>query len=145
MADKRIRYGANTVAFIALIFGILVLVNYLSSRRFLRCDLTEDKRYTVSKATKDVIKGLEDIVTITVYFSTEPAAVGRTRRNIRDVLDEYTAFSQKLQVDFVDPADFDDAQKQELRFKGIPEVQFNVYREDKAEIANVYMAISCRL
>ena len=142
MADKRIRYGANTVAFIALIFGILVLVNYLSSRRFLRGDLTEDKRYTVSKATKDVIKGLEDIVTITVYFSTEPAEIGRIRRDIRDVLDEYTAFSQKLQVDFVDPADFDDAQKQELRFKGIPEVRFNVYKEDKAEIAIVYMAIT---
>ncbi len=142
MADKRIRYGSNTVAFIVLIFGILVLVNFLSSRRFLRGDLTEDKRYTVSKATKNVIKSLDDIVTISAYFSTQPADVARIRRNVRDVLDEYTAFSQKLQVDFVDPADFDDAQKQELRFKGIPEIQVNVFKKDKAEIANVYMAIS---
>ena len=142
MADKRIRYGSNTVAFIALILGILVLVNFLSSRRFLRADLTEDKRYTVSKATKNVLKSLDDIVTITVYFSTEPAHVARTRRDVRDVLDEYEAFSKKLQIDFIDPADFDDTQKQELRFKGIPEVQFNVRREDKLEIVNVYMAIS---
>jgi gliding-associated putative ABC transporter substrate-binding component GldG len=142
LADKRIRYGSNTVAFIALVLGILVLVNFLSSRRFLRADLTEDKRYTVSKATKNVLKNLDDIVTITVYFSTEPADVARIRRDVRDVLDEFEAFSQKLQIDFIDPADFEEAQKQELRFKGIPEVQVNVPGKHKLEIANVYMAIS---
>lgn len=142
MASKQIRYGTNTVAFIALILGILVLINFLSSRRFLRADLTEDKRYTVSKSTKNLIKGLDDIVTITAYFSTEPAEVAQIRQDVRDVLDEYKAFSQKLQIDFIDPADFDDAQKQELRFKGISEIRINVYKKDKAEIANVYMAIS---
>lgn len=142
MADKRIRHGSNIVVFILLVLGILVLVNFLSARRFIRADLTEDKRYTVSKATKNVIKNLDDIVTVTAYFSTEPAQVARIRREIRDVLDEYEAFSQKLQIDFIDPADFDEAQKQELRFKGIPEVRFNVYEKDKAEIAIVYMSIA---
>ena len=36
----------------------------------------------------------------------------------------------------------DDAEKQELRFKGIQEVPINVFEKDKAVIANVYMAIS---
>ena len=142
MADKRIRYGANTAVFIVLIFGILVLVNFLSSRRFLRLDLTEDKRYTVSKATKDVIRNLDDIVTITTYFSSEPARVAQIHRDVRDVLDEYKAFSKRLQIDYVDPVDLDDGEKQELRFKGIQEVQINVPGKDKLEIANVFMAIS---
>lgn len=142
LANKRIRYGSNTVVVIVLIIGILMLVNYLSSRRFLRADLTEDKRYTVSKATKNVIKGLDDIVTINAYFSTEPAEVNRIRRDVKDVLDEYDAFSQKLKIKFIDPGDFDDTQKQELRFKGIPEVPINVVQKDKAVIANVYMAIA---
>lgn len=142
MADKRIKYGSNTVVVIALIIGILVLVNYLSTRRFLRFDLTEDKRYTVSKATRNVIKELDDIVTITAYFSTEPAEVNRIRRDVRDVLDEYDAFSQKLKIKFIDPGEFDDTQKQELRFKGIPEMPINVRQEDKVVIANVYMAFS---
>ena len=105
-------------------------------------DLTEDKRYTVSKSTKDVIKNLDDIVTITVYFSTEPARVGQILQDIRDVLDEYNAFSRRLQIDYVNPADMDDGEKQELRFKGIQEVPINVFEKDKAVIANVYMAIS---
>ena len=142
MVNKRIKYGGNTLAFVAIIFGILVLINFLSTRRFIRADLTEDKRYTISKATKNVLDTLDDIVTITAYFSTTPAEVAQIRRGIRDVLEEYNAFSKKLQIDFVNPAEFDDGQKQELRFKGIPEVQINVVRKDKAEIANVYMGIS---
>ena len=142
MVNKQIKYGGNTLAFVAIIFGILVLINFLSTRRFIRADLTEDKRYTISKATKNVLDTLDDIVTITAYFSTTPAEVAQIRRDVRDVLDEYNAFSKKLQIDYVNPADFDDGQKQELRFKGIPEVQINVVKKDKAEIANVYMGIS---
>lgn len=142
MADKRIRYGANTLAFAALIFGILVLINFLSARRFVRLDLTEDKRYTVSKSTKDVIKNLDDIVTITVYFSTEPAVVGQTLQDVRDVLAEYNAFSRRLQIDYVNPADMEEGEKQELRFRGIMEGPINVFEKDKAVIANVYRAIS---
>ena len=142
MVNKRIKYGGNTLAFVAIILGILALVNFLSTRRFIRADLTEDKRYTISKATKNVLDTLDDIVTITAYFSTNPAEVAQIRRDVRDVLEEYNAFSKKLQIDFVNPVEFDDGQKQELRFKGIPEVQINVVRKDKAEIANVYMGIS---
>ena len=142
MVNKRIKYGGNTLAFVAIIFGILALINFLSTRRFIRADLTEDKRYTISKATKNVLDTLDDIVTITAYFSTNPPEVAQIRRDIRDVLDEYNAFSKRLQIDFVNPADFDDGQKQELRFKGIPEIQINVVKKDKAEIANVYMGIS---
>ncbi len=142
MANKRIKHGGNTLALVVIIFGILALINFLSTRRFIRVDLTEDKRYTISNATKDVLDALDDIVTITAYFSTAPAEVAQIRRNVRDLLEEYNAFSKHLQIDFVNPANFDDAQKQELRFKGIPEVQINVFKQDKAEIANVYMGIS---
>ena len=142
MANKRITHGGNTFAVVLIIVGILVLINFLSTRRFVRTDLTEDKRYTISKATKDVLTTLDDIVTITVYFSTSPAEVAQIGRNVRDMLDEYNAFSKNLQIDFVNPANFDEAQKQELQFKGIRALQINVMRKDKAEIANVYMAIS---
>ena len=105
-------------------------------------DLTEDKRYTVSKSTKNVIKNLDDIVTITVYFSTEPARVGQILQDVRDVLDEYKAFSRRLQIDYVNPADMDDGEKQELRFRGIQEGPFNDFKQDKVVIANVYRAIA---
>ena len=142
MAAKTLKYGGNTLAFILVVFSIVALINFLSSRRFIRADLTAEKRYTISQSTKKVLKRLDDIVTIDVYFSRQPARVAQIRQSVRDMLEEYRAFSKNLQINFIDPATGDDAQKQQLRFMGIPEVQVNVIEKDKAEVANVYMGIA---
>lgn len=141
MATRTLKYGSNTLVFILVVFGIVAAINFLSSRRFLRADLTDDKRYTISASTKDVIKRLDDVVTINAYFSREPERVKQIRRDVRDVLDEYRAFSNKLQIDFIDPGE-DEAEKNKLRFMGIPEVQMNVIEKDKAQVANVYMGLA---
>ena len=39
---------------LVLIIGVLALINILANTLFLRLDFTEDKRYTLSKATKDI-------------------------------------------------------------------------------------------
>ena len=142
MAAKTLKYGGNTLAFILVVFGIVALINFLSSRRFIRADLTADKRYTISQSTKKVLDQLDDIVTIDAYFSRQPPRVAQIRQSVRDVLEEYRAFSKNLQINFIDPASDDEAQKQKLRFMGIPEVQVNVIEKDKAEVANVYMGIA---
>jgi len=142
MAAKTLKYGGNTLAFILVVFGIVALVNFLSSRRFIRADLTEDKRYTISQSTKKVLDRLDDIVTIDAYFSRQPSRVAQIRQSVRDMLEEYRAFSKNLQINFIDPAVEDEAEKQKLRFIGIPEVQVNVIEKDKAEVANVYMGIA---
>ena len=142
MASKTLKYGGNTLAFILVVFGIVALINFLSSRRFVRADLTEDKRYTISPSTKKVLKRLDDVVTIDAYFSQQPPRVAQIRQSIRDVLDEYHAFSSNLQINFIDPTTDDETEKQKLRFMGIPEVQVNVIEKDKAEVANVYMGIA---
>ena len=142
MAAKKLKYGGNTLAFILVVFGIVALVNFLSSRRFIRADLTAEKRYTISQSTKKVLDRLDDIVTIDVYFSRKPPRVAQIRQSIRDMLEEYRAFSKNVQINFIDPAAEDEAEKQKLRFMGIPEVQVNVIEKDKAEVANVYMGIA---
>ena len=115
MATRTLKYGSNTLVFILVVFAILVAISYLSSRRFMRADLTDDKRYTVSASTKNVLKRLDDVVTINAYFSREPAQIAQIRRDVRDVLDEYRAFSNKLQIDFIDPGD-DEKKRNEVRF-----------------------------
>ena len=142
MTTKTLKYGGNALAFILVVFGIIALVNFLSSRRFIRADLTADKLYTVSQSTKKVLKRLDDIVTIDVYFSRQPPRVAQIRQSVRDMLEEYRAFSKNVQINFIDPTTDDEAQKQKLRFMGIPEIQVNVIEKDKAETANVYMGIA---
>ena len=142
MAAKTLKYGGNTLAFILVVFGIVALINFLSSRRFIRADLTADKRYTISQSTKNVLDRLDDIVTIDVYFSRQPPRVAQIRQSVRDMLEEYRAFSKNLEINFIDPASDDEALKQKLRFMGIPEIQVNVIEKDKAELANVYMGVA---
>ena len=142
MAKKTLIHGSNALAFALVILLILAVINFLSYRRFVRADLTEDKRYTISGSTKNVLKRLDDVVTINAYYSREPAQVAERRRKVRDVLDEYRAFSNRLQINFIDPAGFDEGEKQELRFRRIAELQVNVIQKDKAEVANVYMSVA---
>lgn len=142
MAKKTWILGSNALAFALVILLIIAVINFLSYRRFVRADLTEDKRYTISDSTKNVLDRLDDVVTINAYYSREPAQVAERRRKVRDVLDEYRAFSNRLQINFIDPAGFDEGEKQELRFRGINELQVNVIQKDKAEVANVYMSVA---
>ena len=41
---------------LALVIGIVVIVNLLSTKAFFRLDYTADQRYTLSKATEDIKK-----------------------------------------------------------------------------------------
>ena len=49
---------------IQLVLGvvIIVLLNIVGSFVFHRFDLTSEKRYSLSPATKDLLKGIDDIV-----------------------------------------------------------------------------------
>ena len=118
MAAKTLKYGGNTLAFILVVLGIVALINFLSSRRFIRADLTADKRYTISQSTKKVLNRLDDIVTIDAYFSRQPARVAQIRQAVRDMLEEYRAFSKNLQINFIDPASEDEAPKAETSVYG---------------------------
>lgn len=51
-----------------LLLVILLAVNYLASSFHARFDMTKEKRYTLTKATKDLLKGLDDDVQIDVFL-----------------------------------------------------------------------------
>lgn len=54
-----------------LLLVVLFAVNYLASVVHARFDLTKEKRYTLSKATKDLLKNLDDEVQIDVFLKGE--------------------------------------------------------------------------
>ncbi len=53
---------------VALIAGILIMLNLVANEFHLRIDLTEDKQYTLSEATRDILNDLEEPVTVKAYF-----------------------------------------------------------------------------
>ena len=143
MSSKRnLLYSTNTLALAVVLFVILVIINGLSKKAFKRLDLTESKRYTISKSTKKLLGQLDDIIRIEAYFSEAPDQVKLIKDEVKDMLDEYDAFaSGNLEIEFINPTEDDDL-KQKLRMKGIPEIQVQVREKDKIEVRNAYMGLA---
>ena len=141
-AKRNLLYSTNTLALAIVLFVILVIINGLSKKAFKRLDLTESKRYTISKSTKKLLRQLDDIVRVEAYFSEAPDQVKLIKDEVKDMLDEYDAFaSGNLQIEFINPTEDDDL-KQKLRMKGIPEIQVQVREKDKIEVRNAYMGLA---
>ena len=141
-AKRNLLYSTNTLALAIVLFFILVIINGLSKKAFKRLDLTESKRYTISKSTKKLLGQLDDIVRVEAYFSEAPDQVKLIKDEVKDMLDEYDAFaSGNLQIEFINPTEDDDL-KQKLRLKGIPEIQVQVREKDKIEVRNAYMGLA---
>jgi hypothetical protein len=70
MNNKLRRTGLN-VAEVAIILVVLVLANYLGYKFFKRLDVTENKQFTISQATKNVLAGLDDPVSVDFYLSQD--------------------------------------------------------------------------
>lgn len=68
----------------------LLLVNFIASRWHARIDLTTEKRYTISQATKQLLKGLDAPVTVTVLLDGDlPAGFKKLAGSTRDMLQEF--------------------------------------------------------
>ena len=84
---------------------VLFVFNFLSSRHFIRVDLTEGIEYTLSDSTRNILENLDDVVNIKIYFSKDlPPALMMLRRDVDDLLSEYQTYAiGKIKVQYVDP------------------------------------------
>jgi len=141
--SRKISAGSNFVLFLLIMVGFFALINYFSFRHFARLDLTETKVYSLSDASKRIVSGLDDIVTIRGYFSTKlPPYVLNIKQRVQDLLQEYQAYGKgNLQIEFLDPAE-DPELERRMQFMGIPQVQMNILEKDQATATNVYMGLA---
>ena len=125
---------------IVLFVGILVVINLLSEQFFFRLDLTEDKQYTLSKATKDILKDLTEPITVKAYFSKDvPAQLIKTKNDFREMLVEYGKLSgQMLVYEFTSPNE-DEALEREAMQNGIQPVMINVREKDQMKQQRAYL------
>jgi ABC-2 type transport system permease protein len=83
-----------------------VLVNFIASFLFIRFDLTFEKRYSLSPATKKVLKNLDDVVFFKVFlYGDLPPGFQRLSNETKEMLDEFRAYSKNIQYQFVNPSE----------------------------------------
>jgi gliding-associated putative ABC transporter substrate-binding component GldG len=77
------------------LIAAVVLINYLASLVHFRVDLTAEKRYTLGAPTKQLLRGLNDRVSIDVYLAGDlPADFRNLRNNAEELLQEFREYDK---------------------------------------------------
>lgn len=125
---------------VALLFGILLLLNIVADRFFVRLDFTEGHQYTLSKATKDILNKLTAPVTVTAYFSENlPPDIAQVRNDFKDMLIEYSnASGGKVVYQFTNP---NENREKEIQAQeaGIQPIVINVRERDQMKQQRAYL------
>ena len=83
-------YGATSVASVAVVLGIIVVIMVFSYNHNTQFDLTHDKRYTLSPQTESILASLDKDLEAVVFTSTDEPEY---RQAISDYLDRYKSVS----------------------------------------------------
>lgn len=139
MANKNLK--TQTLTRVGIVAVILILLNIVSVRLFGRLDLTKNNLFTLSDASKNLVKNLDDRLTIKAYFTEElPAPYNNIRRSVLDQLNEYKAYSKgNLQFEFIDPSG--EKGEQEAQQQGIQPVQVQVIDNEQMQVKKAYMGM----
>ncbi|OFY05752.1 MAG: gliding motility-associated ABC transporter substrate-binding protein GldG [Bacteroidetes bacterium GWF2_43_63] len=108
--EKKTNHGTNRKRSLIRLFAgiaILIVLNLAGTLGFFRLDLTQEKRYTLSDNTIDLLRKVDDIVYFRIYLDGElPASYTKLRNSIRETLDDFRAYNKaNIQYEFIDPAE----------------------------------------
>ena len=116
--NKRRNIIKNNLIRVFAALVIIVLVNVIGGYLFFRLDLTEEKRYTLSEPTKQILRNLDDIVYFEVYLEGDfPAGFKRLSKATKEMLDQFRSYTDNVQYEFINPSASRD-----------PEVRNDIYR-----------------
>ncbi len=80
----------------ALFIVLLILANIAGQNAFVRFDMTAQKSYSLSKASKDVVGNLVEPLSVHVFFSDNlPAPYNGVAQYVKDILVEYKGAANK--------------------------------------------------
>lgn len=127
---------------VLLTLGVLGLVNLLGSRFFVRFDWTADHRYSLSKASIELLNSLEDPVFIQLYLTPGlPQPYESQGRYIRDLLQEFRGASHgNVTLETITP-DGSDEMDREFRRLNIQAGRFTQVGSDQFQVREGYMAL----
>lgn len=112
----------------------------------LRVDLTEQREFSLSQATRDLLENLQEPLLIRGYFSakTHPLLAPLVP-TVRDMLHEYEVASRgKVQLEILDPADDPDKEAEANQLYGITPSPFQVSDRYETSVINAYFDILIR-
>ncbi len=139
---RMMRWNART-AVVLVTANVLALNAWMSPVASARVDLTEDRAYSLSPATREILRSLDEPLVIRGYFSarTHPLLAPLVPQ-VRDVLEEYrVAGGPKVQVAFLDPTDDEELEREAFEEYGIRSVPLQFADRRETSVVNAYFNI----
>ena len=100
---------------IFIIFFLIISTNIISSFFRYEVDLTEDKKYTLSEDSKQVLSNIDDILTIKVYLEGNlPTGFQMLSSSINNFLINCKKENNFIEFEFIDPNDNDETKKKDI-------------------------------
>ncbi|SDR72024.1 gliding motility-associated ABC transporter substrate-binding protein GldG [Gramella sp. MAR_2010_147] len=94
----------NKIKSLLILLVILIAVNFLASEFYSRVDLTQDQRYSLSPAAKEIVANVEQPVIFDVFLEGSfPSEFRRLQNETRQMLEEFSAYNRNIKFNFVDP------------------------------------------
>jgi gliding-associated putative ABC transporter substrate-binding component GldG len=122
MEDNTInRSKVSGIARLLITVAAVIVIASAASLLRVRLDLTEDKRFTLSKPTKEILAGLKNDIFIQVYLDGEiPIPLKRLKRSVLDILEEFRIESgRRVDYEFINPASGGTDEQRNSRYQSL--------------------------
>ena len=134
--DKHKTSKSKLISLVVLFIGLLVL-NINSGLFNARFDLTEDKRYTLSEASKDLVANVDSPIIVDVFLDGEgfPSEFRRLKNETRQLLEEFANSNRNISFTFIDPLQDETNSNQniqQLSQRGLTPMQLTVQESGKS-------------
>jgi ABC-2 type transport system permease protein len=102
----------NLIYILAVIIGLIV-INTISSQFYGRFDLTKDKRYTLSDASRSLIQNIDSPLIIDVFLEGEfPSEFRLLQTEVRQIIEEFQLETSNIRVNYIDPVEDESTREQ---------------------------------
>ncbi|PSR01773.1 MAG: hypothetical protein BRD50_08220 [Bacteroidetes bacterium SW_11_45_7] len=98
-----------------LVLAVIIVANIISGYVYSRYDLTQEGRYSLTEASKELATDLDDVVYIKVYLKGDfPSGFQRLKSSTEDMLREFKAYAgSNIEYEFFNPNRFESSKKQQ--------------------------------
>lgn len=110
----------------------LVLINLINQTFYVRYDLTQDQRYTITKVTSSIVNSIEKELVIRVYLEGDfPSEFKRLQIETKQFLEELAIKNRNIKIKFLNPEE----EKERLMKSGMMPSQLTV--EENGKLSSV--------
>lgn len=133
-----------------LFCGILLFVNIIANSFYSHIDLTEEKRFTLTHPTRELLRGLKSQVYVQILLEGEfPAGFKRLQQSTREMLDDFRSETGYLDYQFDDPSvgsvEDVNARRKALADQGIQPINLRIAEQGETTQKLIYPVAVFRL